>query len=290
MLRELGKEKEAAAQETRIEELRGRVGGGAEPIRIEQVQSLEDAHKWFTDRDMKADLTGITNVDAMREAISGVNEVLTRYPWMTEKIGPLEEMPGRMVDLWHKEGKEWRMVGLSTYAAADVPPKIPQLGGDAFAITDTLSTYTRDVGGPVIYFNPRAFNEGRGSDLYASIGIVARPNATVRGATIHEMGHALWDVAGLRGRISQYTGSPLYGRMGEAVTESLHEAGITQRMLKKNVSWCATTNDREAFAELFLVMHSTPEEAPMSQAFRQRLGKFASAINSRFGWEVLNPK
>jgi len=251
-----------------------------------QFESLDDARQWFKSRGMETDFTGFTNVEAVNEAAMAMRDILEKYPWLEEAKGPIGEKPGSW-DLGFEEGKEFRFLGIGSYSGQDTPSKVPALGGDAFAITDSRTTLVRKVGGPIVYYSPRALNEGEGSRLYAQVGIVARPNATVYGATVHEMGHAVYDVIGARGGKSQYTGSLTYARVSETMRHSLHRVGMTDRMIKKNVSWYATTNDREKFAELFLVLNSTPEQAPTSQAFRRRLGKYRDAFNKELGWDAL---
>lgn len=255
-------------------------------IRSEDVHTIKDAQRWFASRGMEADLVGVTNVDAVKESIQAIEDALERHPWMTERIGPLD-YKGGSYDIEHAKGKEYRFLGVSTYEGKDVPGKVVDLSGDAFAMTEARGTLVRDLGGPVIYYSSKGLNSGKGSELYSQVGIVAKPNGTVYGATTHEMGHAIWDVAASRGRISQHTGQPMWGRTGEAHRIAMHDAGITERMLKKNVSWYATTDPREAFAEMYLVLRSTMEQAPTSKAFRAKLGKWAASINDQFGWEVL---
>lgn len=251
-------------------------------IGVEDVHTLRDAERWFTSRSMECDLAGVTNVEAVKETIQAIDDTLTDHPWMTERVGPLKDYgEGR------EEGKEIRFLGISTVQGKDVPPKIVDLSGDALAMTEDRSTLIRNVGGSVIYFKATGLNSGKGSDLYASIGIVAKPDATLYGATTHEMGHAIWNLASSRGRKSQYTGSLLYGRMEEAHRTALHDAGITERMIKKNVSWYATTDPRECFAEFYLMLRTDPSASGMSKAFTKKLSRWATSINEQFNWEVL---
>jgi hypothetical protein len=176
---------------------------------------------------------------------------------------------------------------MQTYQSGGCPGKIVDLGGDAAAMTEDRSVLVRDHGGPIIYWNPDTVNRNK-ENIYATIGLTAAPSKNLAGITAHEMGHVIWSKASATPDYP-YTmdpHEPAYMRFGEKFDHAINRVGITRRMLKMNVSWYATTNSKEAFAEIFSVMQH-PEGQKMSKAFRKRLDKLAAELQKETGLEVL---
>jgi len=247
-------------------------------------KTLEQAKVWFTKQGLEADFTGITNVDAVNEIASEIDRLRGEFGWAFEahKVIADTDWPKRM-----SETKDWKFLGVKTYQSEGTPGKVVGLGGDAAAMTEDRSVLVRDHGGPVIYWNPDTVNANQTS-LLAEIGWTSAPTKNLGGVTSHEMGHVIWSVVAQRPKFP-YTmtpDEPAYMRFGSEFGYAMNRVGITQRMLKRNVSYYATHNDKEAFAEIFAVMQH-PEGTNMSKAFRKRLDKLSAELEQVTGLEVL---
>ena len=251
-----------------------------------QFQTIDQAQLWFQSQNLEADFTGITNVEAVNEIAGEVERLQGEFGWAFEAHLVIADTGSFRKRL--DKTRDWRFLGIQTYESPNCPGKIPELGGDAAAITeDRLTLFRHAHGGPLIYWNPDTVNRNEES-IYAMIGLTAAPSKNLAGITAHEFGHVIWSKAAATPDYP-YTmnpDEPAYMRFGEKFGHAMNRVGITHRMLKRNVSWYATTNDKEAFAEIFSVMQH-PEGQKMSKAFRKRLDKLAAELKKETGLEVL---
>ena len=250
-----------------------------------QFRTIDQATRWFAGQGLEADFAGVTNVEAVNEIAGEVDRLRGEFPWAFE-AHPIIADTGNFRNRL-SETEDWKFLGVKTYESEGCPGKIVDLGGDAAAMTEDRSTLTRDHGGPVVYWNPDTVNRNEES-MYAMIGLTAAPSKNLAGIMAHEMGHAIWSVAAARPDYPYTTtpDEPAWMRFGEKFGYAMNRVGITRRMLKQNVSWYATTKDKEAFAEIFSVMQH-PEGQKMSKAFRTRLDKLAAELKKETGLEVL---
>lgn len=250
-------------------------------------RTIEQAKAWYAGQGLEADFTGITNVEAVNEIAGEVERLRGEFPWAFEAHPVVERDPAYYTRERLSKTKDWKFLGMQTYQSEGCPGKIVDLGGDAAAMTEDRSTLVRDHGGPIIYWNPDTVNRNE-ENIYAMIGLTAAPSKNMAGITAHEFGHVIWSKAGAT-PIYPYTTTPdepAWMRFGEKFEYAVKRVGITRRMLKQNISWYATTNDKEAFAEIFAVMQH-PEGQRMSQAFRNRLDRLAAELKKETGLEVL---
>jgi hypothetical protein len=124
--------------------------------KIDDIQTADDAKRWFSDKGIDADLDGVTNADSLRQIAEATDRVYTKYPWLAER-----------------SGTPMGLTRISTSSAT----RLRELS----AAAQTRMTPT----GIQIDIDPRIFNRSTIMDL------IAAGDHSVMSTMLHEYGHVV---------------------------------------------------------------------------------------------------
>jgi len=112
---------------------------------------------------------------------------------------------------------------------------------------------------------------GEGTPMYAKMGF-CYGDGSVASCMTHEMGH----VAGISAAGSE-------GALARAVRNATKVSGITTKQINDSLSYYATYNEQELFAEYFLMMDNPAAFEGMSDYYRRKWVKFGKVLGEEIG-------
>ena len=209
------------------------------------VSTVAEAEEQARKLGIDADFTGIASVDGINEAMAKVDNVMRNNKFVRDNLD-----------------------AVMTYENA--PGFVRHNGADAWGITVNSPRKS----GMTIFLNNKIENGimlGEGTPMYAKMGF-CYGDGSVASCMTHEMGH----VAGISAAGSE-------GALARAVRNATKVSGITTKQINDSLSYYATYNEQELFAEYFLMMDNPAAFEGMSDYYRRKWVKFGKVLGEEIG-------